>query len=112
MTIRSSEVERRFDVVLYLNGMPVVIMELKKAGSEGAGLDSAHAQLATYLREFPLAFRFCVLSVITDGITARYGTPWTPLNHYSPWNVDDDGRPAAARQSTCPTLTSASSWSI
>jgi type I restriction enzyme R subunit len=92
VTIRSSEVERRFDVVLYLNGMPVVIMELKKAGAEGAGVDSAHAQLATYLREFPLTFRFCVLSIITDGITARYGTPWTPLNHYSPWNVDDDGR--------------------
>src|SRR5665811_2142792 len=26
-------------------------------------------------------------------ITARYGTPFTPLNHYSPWNVDDEGRP-------------------
>src|SRR5207344_3420863 len=54
---------------------------------------SAHTQLATYLNEFPLAFRFCVLTVISDGLTARYGTPFTPLNHYSPWNVDDDGRP-------------------
>lgn len=92
VTVRSSEVERRFDVVLYLNGMPVVIVELKKAGAKRADIASAHAQLATYLREFPMAFRFCVLSVISDGITARYGTPFTPLNHYSPWNVDDDGR--------------------
>ncbi|MFG1627077.1 type I restriction endonuclease subunit R [Kribbella sp. NPDC049227] len=91
--IRSSEHERRFDVVLYLNGMPVVIVELKKAGSEHADIAAAHAQLATYLREFPLAFRFCVLSIVSDGITARYGTPYTPLNHYSPWNVDDDGEP-------------------
>ncbi|MFD7161558.1 type I restriction endonuclease subunit R [Kribbella sp. NPDC059898] len=93
VTVRSSEYERRFDVVLYLNGMPVVVVELKKAGSEHADIAAAHAQLATYLREFPLAFRFCVLSIISDGITARYGTPFTPLNHYSPWNVDDDGEP-------------------
>jgi type I restriction enzyme R subunit len=92
VTIRSSEHERRFDIVLYVNGLPVVIVELKKAGAESADIASAHAQLATYLREFPMAFRFTVLSIISDGITARYGTPFTPLNHYSPWNVDDDGR--------------------
>ncbi|WP_407935537.1 type I restriction endonuclease subunit R [Jatrophihabitans cynanchi] len=91
--IRSAEVERRFDVVLYLNGLPVVIVELKRAGSESADIASAHAQLETYLREFPMAFRFVVLSIISDGIIARYGTPFTPLNHYAPWNLDDDGRP-------------------
>lgn len=93
VTIRSAEVERRFDVVTYCNGLPVVIVELKKAGSERVDVASAHAQLQTYLREFGMAFRFCVLTVISDGITARYGTPFTPLNHYSPWNVDDDGEP-------------------
>jgi len=93
VTVRTAEVERRFDVVLYLNGMPVAIFELKRAGAARADLDAAHAQLATYLREFPMAFRFAVATVISDGITARYGTPFTPLNHYSPWNVDDDGKP-------------------
>ncbi len=34
-----------------------------------------------------------MFTVVSDGLTARYGTPFTPLNHYSPWNVDDDGRP-------------------
>ncbi|WP_435735299.1 type I restriction endonuclease subunit R [Cellulosimicrobium sp. PMB13] len=86
------EVERRFDVVLYLNGMPVVVMELKNAGSARADVAVAHAQLTTYVRELPMAFRFCVLTVISDGVVARYGTPFTPLNHFSPWNVDDDGR--------------------
>lgn len=93
VTIRNREKERRFDFVLYLNGLPVGIGELKRAGSQQADLSSAHAQLETYLREFPMAFRFCALSIVSDGITARYGTPFTPLNHYSPWNVDDDGRP-------------------
>jgi len=96
VTVRSKAVDRRFDIVLYLNGMPVVIVELKKAGAERADLASAHAQLGTYLREFPMAIRFCVLSIISDGITARYGTPFTPLNHYSPWSIDDDGRPVKA----------------
>jgi type I restriction enzyme R subunit len=92
VTIRSREHDRRFDVVLYLNGMPVSIVELKQAGSEHADLAAAHAQLQTYLREFPMAFRFALCTVISDGISARYGTPFTPLHHFSPWNVDDDGR--------------------
>lgn len=93
VTIRTAEKERRFDVVLYLNGMPVTLFELKQAGSAHADIAAAHAQLQTYLREFPMAFRFAVLTVIGDGITARYGTPFTPLEHFSPWNVDDDGNP-------------------
>ncbi len=95
VTIRSSEHERRFDVVLYLNGMPVVFFELKQAGSVEADVAAAHAQLQTYLREFPMAFRFAVLNVISDGIIARYGTPFTPLEHFGPWNVDDDGDPVS-----------------
>ncbi|BAC19139.1 putative type I restriction-modification system subunit R [Corynebacterium efficiens YS-314] len=87
---------RRFDVVLYCNGMPVSIMELKKAGSHTADVAAAHAQLQTYLREFPLAFRFCVFTFASDGLDAKYGTPFTPLNHFSPWNVDDDGAPVPA----------------
>lgn len=93
VAVRSVDVDRRFDVVLYLNGLPVGIVELKRAAAAKADLAAAHAQLATYLREFPMAFRFAIVTIISDGITARYGTPFTPLNHYSPWNVDDDGRP-------------------
>ncbi len=93
VTVRTSEHQRRFDVVLYVNGMPVAFFELKRAGSVEADIVGAHAQLRTYLREFPMAFRFAVLSVISDGILARYGTPFTPLEHFAPWNVDDDGEP-------------------
>jgi len=91
VTIRRPEGVRRFDLVLYVNGLPVSIVELKRAGAERAGVAAAHAQLQTYLREFPLAFRFCALTVASDGVQARYGTPFTPLHHFAPWNVDDDG---------------------
>lgn len=92
-TLIQGDYHRRFDVVLYCNGMPVSIIELKRAGSKTADVAAAHAQLQTYLREFPLAFRFCVFTFASDGIDAKYGTPFTPLNHFSPWNVDDDGMP-------------------
>ncbi|MCZ0912460.1 type I restriction endonuclease subunit R [Gordonia amicalis] len=102
VTVRNSEHQRRFDVVLYLNGLPVAFFELKQAGSAQADLASAHAQLQTYLREFPMVFRFAVVSVISDVITARYGTPFTPLEHFAPWNVDDDGKPIASGHPTDP----------
>lgn len=92
VTVRTPDKHRRFDIVLYLNGLPVAIIELKQAGAQHADVAKAHAQLQTYLREFPMAFRFAVLTVVSDGITARYGTPFTPLEHFAPWNVDDDGK--------------------
>jgi type I restriction enzyme R subunit len=93
VTVRLGDYVRRFDVVLYCNGMPVAVIELKKAASQSADVAAAHAQLQTYVREFPMAFRFAVCVVASDGIIAKYGTPFTPLNHFSPWNVDDDGVP-------------------
>ncbi|WP_396667357.1 type I restriction endonuclease subunit R [Microbacterium sp. R86528] len=87
------EVHRRIDVVLYVNGMPLSIIELKRAGTGSADVAAAHAQLQTYVREMPLAFRFCVFTLASDGLAAKFGTPFTPLNHFSPWNVDDDGLP-------------------
>jgi len=93
VTLRQGDLHRRFDIVLYVNGMPVSIVELKRAGSVSAGVADAHKQLQTYLREFPMAFRFCVFTLASDGLDAKYGTPFTPLNHFAPWNVDDDGVP-------------------
>lgn len=57
VTLQTSERKRRFDVILYCNGLPVSIIELKRAGGEAATVTGAHAQLQTYLREFPMTFR-------------------------------------------------------
>jgi type I restriction enzyme R subunit len=92
VTLRDSEGRhRRFDLVVYVNGLPLAVVELKSAADEKATLKDAHAQLQTYLAEFPLAFRYNVLCLLSDGITAKYGTVFTPYEHYAPWNVDDDG---------------------
>jgi type I restriction enzyme R subunit len=90
VTVVEGEHRRRLDTVLYLNGLPVAVIELKKAGDAQATLEDAHAQLGTYVRELPLAFRANVVCLVTDGISARYGTAFTPFEHFAPWNVDDD----------------------
>ncbi len=91
VTVRDRDHHRRFDIVLYCNGLPVAIIELKRSGDEKSGSAGAHNQLALYVREFPMAFRSVVLTVASDGATARYGTPFTGFDHVAPWNVDDDG---------------------
>ena len=97
VTVVDGDHRRRFDIVLYVNGMPLAIVELKNAGDEDADLDSAHAQLMTYVDELPMAFRCNVLCLVSDGITARYGTAFTPFEHFAPWNVDDEGKPVTPR---------------
>lgn len=91
VTVMDRDYNRRFDIVLYVNGLPMVVIELKSAADEHATLKDAHAQVATYVAEFPLAFRYNVLCLLSDGITAKYGTPFTPYEHFAPWNVDHEG---------------------
>ncbi len=89
------ERNRRFDLVLYVNGLPVAVAELKRAGDPGATLADAHTQVKYYVDEFPAAFRFNVIVLLSDGVTAKYGTPFTPYEHFAPWNTDENGEPVA-----------------
>jgi type I restriction enzyme R subunit len=93
VVVTDGDHKRRFDIVLYVNGLPLSVVELKQAGDENAGLEGAHAQVMTYVEELPLAFRCNMACVVSDGIRAKYGTAFTPFEHFAPWNVDDDGKP-------------------
>ncbi len=93
VTVVEGDHRRRFDVVLYVNGMPLGFVELKKATADGGALKAAHAQLTTYVDELPLAFRCNEICVVSDGPGALCGTAFTPFEHFAPWNVDDDGQP-------------------
>ncbi|WP_329313773.1 type I restriction endonuclease subunit R [Streptomyces sp. NBC_01278] len=91
VTVIDGEKRRRFDVVLYVNGLPLAVLELKRAGDEDATLQDAHSQVSRYVQEFPTAFRFNAVVLVSDGITAKYGTPFTPYEHFAPWNTDELG---------------------
>ena len=93
VTIRDDKRKRRLDVVTYVNGLPLAVFELKKAGAAD-GTREAYDQLMTYRREFgATALAVPVFAVATDGITARFGTLFTPWEHMAPWDGDDDGKP-------------------
>lgn len=85
------EKNRRFDAVLFVNGLPLAVLEIKRAGDEDATLQTAHSQVARYVEEFPTAFRYNAVVLLSDGITAKYGTPFTPYEHFAPWNTDEFG---------------------
>lgn len=81
-----------FDIVLYVNGLPLALVELKKAGGPDDSR-TAYDQIQNYRRELKAdgVFRTLLLAVASDGVTARLGTPYTPWRHMAPWHADEDG---------------------
>ncbi|MEI4473540.1 type I restriction endonuclease subunit R [Frigidibacter sp. MR17.24] len=75
------------DVVLFLNGLPLVVVELK--GIAGADIGAAWNQIATYRTEIPDLFRTNLLTVISDGLHARYGSLSAGLDRYMSWRTVD-----------------------
>lgn len=82
-----------FDIVLYVNGLPLAVMELKKADSKDSAR-TAYNQLQRYRSELKQTGTFATFLVMlaSDGITARVGTPCTPWQHMAPWHADDQDR--------------------
>jgi type I restriction enzyme R subunit len=66
--------ERRPDVVLFVNGLPLVLMELKRPGDENATLRGAFNQIQTYRTDIPDMFTWNQVTVISDGLQARAGS--------------------------------------
>ncbi len=81
--------KRRPDVVLFLNGLPLVVVELKAAESQQTGVAAAYNQIQTYKSEIPALFRTNLFSVISDGFSARYGTISSGLDRFMAWRTVD-----------------------
>ena len=79
---------RRPDIVIFLNGMPLVVIELKGPESQ-AGIDAAFNQIQTYKGDIPELFRSNSISVISDGLTARYGTISADFERFMRWRTID-----------------------
>lgn len=97
--------ERRPDVVLFVNGLPLVVFELKRPGTENASLRNAYNQLQTYTNQISQLFRWNQLTVISDGVQARAGTFDSEWEHYAPWKTIDGQNLAISGVSEIETLT-------
>ena len=80
---------RRPDVVVFVNGLPLAVIELKAPGSESATLVSAFNQLQTYKQQIPQLFHTNALLVTSDGIAARLGSLSANLERFMPWRTTD-----------------------
>lgn len=86
--VSSGERSYRLDIVMYCNGLPIGIIELK---DHDKNLSEAYNQMATYQREIPQAFTYNVVTIMGQTHEARYGTIGTPLSHTAQWNYDSEG---------------------
>jgi type I restriction enzyme R subunit len=78
---------RRPDVMLFINGLPLVLIELKNAADEDASSWSAYQQLQTYQAELPTLFAFNALLAVSDGVEARLGTLTAGREWFKPWRT-------------------------
>ena len=80
-------VNRRADVALYVNGLPLAVLELKNPGDENATIDHAFNQLQTYKQDIPTLFTTNELLVISDGLQARAGMLSSGRDRFMPWRT-------------------------
>jgi len=88
-TIIENGHNRRPDVVLFVNGLPLVVFELKNAADENATLQSAFRQIETYKQQIPSIFTYNALLVISDGLEARAGSLSAGYSRFTAWKSDD-----------------------
>ncbi len=80
---------RRPDVVLFVNGLPLAVVELKNPGDENATLEGAFNQLQTYKDEIPSLFRTNATLATSDGLYARLGSLTADFERFMPWRTVD-----------------------
>ncbi len=92
-TIIENNNNRRPDIILFINGLPLVVIELKNAADENATVYSAFKQLQTYKVQIPSLFIYNSLLIISDGWDARAGTLTSPYSRFMPWKTGDEINP-------------------
>ncbi|MGL4875281.1 MAG: type I restriction endonuclease [Clostridium sp.] len=65
--------ERRPDLIIFVNGVPLVVVELKSASDENVGIEEAYNQIQTYKNDIETLFNFNAFCIISDGVNARCG---------------------------------------
>ena len=88
-TVIENRNNRRPDLVLFVNGLPLAVIELKNPGDENATLEGAFNQLQTYKDQIPSLFRTNAALVTSDGLHARLGSLTANLERFMPWRTVD-----------------------
>jgi len=88
-TVIENKKERRPDVVVFINGLPLGVIELKNPATENATIKGAFNQLQTYKQDIPSLFLYNEILVVSDGTEARVGTLTADWERFMPWRTID-----------------------
>ena len=86
-TVVENKHQRRPDVMLFVNGLPLGVIELKNPADEDATIRSAWNQLQTYKAELPALFAMNAVLMVSDGVAARIGTLTAGWEWFKPWRT-------------------------
>ncbi|MDE0071899.1 MAG: type I restriction endonuclease subunit R [Caldilineaceae bacterium] len=86
-TVTENQNKRRADIVLFVNGLPLAIIELKNPADEDATIWTAWNQLQTYKEELPALFAMNAAMIVSDGLEARIGTLTAGKEWFKPWRT-------------------------
>ena len=84
--------EKRPDIILFLNGIPVVLMELKSPSREETDVSDAYRQLRNYMKEIPIMFVYNVICVMSDQLSSRAGTITSGIDRFMEWKTVDGNK--------------------
>ncbi len=88
-TVIENHVNKRPDVILFVNGLPLVVIELKNPADENATVHDAFKQLQTYKQAIPCLFPYNSFMVISDGLEAKAGTLSSGFSRFMAWKTAD-----------------------
>ena len=80
---------RRPDIILFINGLPLVLMELKSPAKDEVGVENAYHQIRNYMQDIPSMFYYNVICVISDLSTNKAGTITSGLDRFMEWKSKD-----------------------
>ena len=81
--------DRRPDIIIFINGLPLVLIELKSASDENVGIENAFNQIQTYKRDIPSLFHYNAFCILSDGINAKAGTVTSSEEWFMNWRTVD-----------------------
>ncbi len=103
-TIVEDGINKRPDIILFVNGIPLVVIELKNAADENATIKSAFRQIETYKSTIPNLFTYNAFTIISDGLEARAGTVSSGMSRFMAWKSADGKEEASHLVSQMETL--------
>lgn len=103
-TVTQNNQNKRPDVLLFVNGLPLVLIELKNAADEHATVKSAFKQVQTYKHTIPALFTYNAICIVSDGLDARAGSVSAGFTRYMAWKTSDGLEEASHLTSQMETL--------